>query len=180
MFILASSVCWSLQYLTSALTQEGEGGHLPRLTRSIVLRGGRNTASKHPWRVWGARVVSRPHQFAPAHGGCASQVYAAQAPACSAGELSKAPGVACTSQAYAAQVQVLGCCTKAQTRLGLRFVSFPGPAAQGTRSLARSLSPGGGASCPSPAPPAGFGVRSGSAVSGVPWVSSGSWSLRPS
>ena len=111
---------------------------------------------------------------------CTSQVYAAQAPACSAGELSKAPGVVCSSQAYGAQVQVLGCCTKAQTQLGLRFVSFPGLAAQGTRCLARSLSPGGGTSCPSPTPATGFRVHSGSAVSGVPWVSSGSWSLWPS
>ena len=45
MFILASSVCKSLQYLTSALTQGGEGGHLFRFTCSTVLRGGRNSAN---------------------------------------------------------------------------------------------------------------------------------------
>ena len=44
LFILASSICKSLQYLTSTLTQGGEGGHLFRLTCSIVLQGRRNTA----------------------------------------------------------------------------------------------------------------------------------------
>ena len=38
-FILASSVCKSLQYLTSTLTQGGEGDHLFRVTCSIVLAG---------------------------------------------------------------------------------------------------------------------------------------------
>ena len=37
LFILASSVCWSLQSLISTLTQGGEGGHLFRLTCSVVL-----------------------------------------------------------------------------------------------------------------------------------------------
>ena len=46
-FILASSVCKSLQCLISALTQGGEGGHLFRLTCSVVLWGGRNTANKY-------------------------------------------------------------------------------------------------------------------------------------
>ena len=36
------------------------------------------------------------------------------------------PWVVCTSQVYVAQVQVLGYSTKAQNRLGLRFVPFPG------------------------------------------------------
>ena len=30
----------------------GEGGHLFRLTCSIVLQGGRNTANKYHWHVW--------------------------------------------------------------------------------------------------------------------------------
>ena len=61
MFTLASSVCKSLQYLTSALTQGGKGGHLFRLTCSIVLRGGRNTGNKYHWCVWGVLTVSGPH-----------------------------------------------------------------------------------------------------------------------
>ena len=45
LFILASSVCWSLQFLISDLTQGGEGGHLFRLTCSVVLWEGRNTGN---------------------------------------------------------------------------------------------------------------------------------------
>ena len=38
----------------------GGGGHLSRLTCPVVLWGGRNTASKYHWHVWGARAVSEP------------------------------------------------------------------------------------------------------------------------
>ena len=62
---MASSVCKSLQYLTSALTQGGEGGHLFRLTCSIVLWGGRNTANKYHWWVWGVLAVSGSHWVCP-------------------------------------------------------------------------------------------------------------------
>ena len=47
----------------------GEGGHLFRLTCSTVLRGGRNTANKYHWRVWGVHAVSRPHWVCP-HSRC--------------------------------------------------------------------------------------------------------------
>ena len=53
LFILVSFVCKSLQCLISTLTQEGEGGHLFRLTCSVVLWGGRNTANKYCWHMWG-------------------------------------------------------------------------------------------------------------------------------
>ena len=43
----------------------GEGGHLFRLICSIVLWGGRNTANKYHWHVWGVLAVSRPHQVCP-------------------------------------------------------------------------------------------------------------------
>ena len=52
-------------YLTSALTQGGEGGLLFRLTCSVVLWGGRNTANKYHWHVWGVFAVSRPHLDLP-------------------------------------------------------------------------------------------------------------------
>ena len=42
LFVLASSVCWSLQCLISTLTQEGGGGHFFRLPCSVMLWGGRN------------------------------------------------------------------------------------------------------------------------------------------
>ena len=65
LFILASSVCWSLQCLISTLTQGGGGSHLFRLPCSVMLWGGRGTANKCPWRVWGVRAVSRPHWVCP-------------------------------------------------------------------------------------------------------------------
>ena len=65
LFILASSVCWSLQCLISALTQRGNGGHFFRLTCSVVLWGGRNTAKKHHWHVWGVLAVCQPHWVCP-------------------------------------------------------------------------------------------------------------------
>ena len=59
-FILASSVCKYLRCLISAPTQGGEIGHLFRLPCSVVLWGGRNTANKCHWRVWGVLAVYRP------------------------------------------------------------------------------------------------------------------------
>ena len=44
--VLASSVCWSLQSLISALPQGGSAGHFFRLTCSVVLWGGREAANK--------------------------------------------------------------------------------------------------------------------------------------
>ena len=46
-FVYFGFLCKSLQCLISALTQGGEGGHLLRLTCSVVLWRGRDTANKH-------------------------------------------------------------------------------------------------------------------------------------
>ena len=64
LFIL-TSVCWPLQCLISALTQEGSGGHFFRLTCSVVLWGGRNIENKYHWRVWRVLTVFRPHWVCP-------------------------------------------------------------------------------------------------------------------
>ena len=56
LFILAS-VYWSLQCLISTLTPGGNGGHLFRLTCSVMLWGGKNTANKYYWHVWGVLTV---------------------------------------------------------------------------------------------------------------------------
>ena len=61
LFILASSVCKFLQCLNSILTQGCKGGHLFRLTCSVVLWGRRDTANKHCWHVWGVLGVYGPH-----------------------------------------------------------------------------------------------------------------------
>ena len=58
-------VCKSLQCLISTLTQGGGGGHFFRLTCSVVLWGGRNTANKYHWHLWGVLPVSRPHWVCP-------------------------------------------------------------------------------------------------------------------
>ena len=64
-FILASSVCKSLQCLISTLKQEGESGLLFRLTCWVVLWGGRNTANKSHWCVWGVLTVYGQHWVWP-------------------------------------------------------------------------------------------------------------------
>ena len=61
-FILVSSVSKSLQCLISTLTQKGEGGHLFRPT---LLWGGRNTAHKYHWHVWGMLAVYGPQWVCP-------------------------------------------------------------------------------------------------------------------
>ena len=89
-FILASSFCKSLQCLVVALTQGGEGGHLFRLTCSVVLWGGRNTANKYHWHMWGLLCTVWTTLGLPQlRAGCDFHVYTAQAPDCSARVLSK-------------------------------------------------------------------------------------------
>ena len=90
-FILASSFCKSLQCLVVALTQGGEGGHLFRLTCSVVLWVERDTANKYRWRVWGSgRSVWTTLGLPQLKVACASWAHTAQAPGCSAGARSKA------------------------------------------------------------------------------------------
>ena len=175
LFILASSVCKSLQYLTSALTYGGEGGHLFRLICSIVLREGRNTANKYHWRVWGVLVVYGPQWVCPTHGVCAFPVYTAQAPGCSAGELSKAgPGLRALPRSTLLRFRKLG--TPQRCRLSWACILCPSQvqAVQVTRCLAKALPQFGGASYHLPNPShLVFWVCSGSTVSSVPCASSG-------
>ena len=65
MFILTSSVCKSTQCLIFPLTKEGKGGHLFRLTCSVALWGGGDTANKYHWHLWGVITVYRPHCICP-------------------------------------------------------------------------------------------------------------------
>ena len=93
-FFLAPSDCKSLQCLISTLTQGGKGGHLFRLTCSVVLWGGRNTVNKYHWHAWGVLIVDGPHwvchrQIATAKAVCISWVHTAQAPGFSARVLSQ-------------------------------------------------------------------------------------------
>ena len=64
-FILASSFFKCLQCLFSTLIQGGEGGHLFRLTCSVMLWGGRDSAHKYCWCVWGVLTVYGLHRVCP-------------------------------------------------------------------------------------------------------------------
>ena len=178
LFILASSVFLFLHgnetLLTSALKQGHRGCRLFRLTCSVVLRGGRNTANITG--VCGECLQCLSHTgFAPTHGVCVFMFYTAQALGCSAGELSEAGPELVTSQVYAAQVQVLRYSTKAQTQLGLCFVPFPGPSSSGDQVLGEcSLPRWTGVSHHLSRPRCSVSwVHSRRTVSGVPCVSSG-------
>ena len=135
-FILASSVCWSLQCLISALIQEGKGGHLFRLTCSVMLWGGRITANKYHWHVWGVLAVSRCTGFAPAHGTFTFPVHSSQALGCCAGELSEAGRGLCAlprskgsgSGRSSSCDQVLG--EHSLPRWGVHLITSPVPAAR--------------------------------------------------
>ena len=126
-FILASSVCKSLQCLISTLTQGGEGGHLFRLTCSVVLWGGGHCKQISLVCVGGSSQCMDHIRLAPAHGsGVCFPVYTARAPGCSAGVLSKAnpafmhfPGLNCSgsgSWALRMGTDSVGCAFRALPR----------------------------------------------------------------
>ena len=130
-FVYLASVCWSLQCLISALKQAGGGGLLFRFACSVMLRGGRGTADKCHWRVWG--VLSVPatlglsllasHMLSP------STLLRLQAALQGAGPELRA-------------IPAFGYSTKAQIQLGLCSVPSLARAAQAVRSLTSALSQG--------------------------------------
>ena len=174
LFILASSVCKSLQCLISTLTQGGEGGHLFRLTCSVVLWGGRSPADKSHWRVWGAHSVwatlslpplmacvlslsTLPRFQVALQGNCLKQALGCM----------HFPGISCSGS-------VLGYPTKAQARLGLCFVPFPGLRSFGDQVLGENTLPAGRSVLSPPRPsPSVSRVHRKSTVSDVLCVSSG-------
>ena len=138
LFILASSVCWSLQCLISTLTQGGDGGHFFRLTvQSCCGEGG--TLQTNITGVCGECSQSfSPTRFAPAHGVCSFPVYTIQAPGCFAGELFEAgPGLCALPRSKALRFSFSG--TPQRRRFGWACVLCPSQvrAAQVTRCLAR-------------------------------------------
>ena len=124
LFILASFVCKSLQYLTSTLTQGGEGGHLFRLPYSVVLWD-RGVLQTNITGVCGECSQCLGHTgFAPTHSLCAFPVYTALAPGCSAGELSKAgPGLCALPRSKTPRFRFSG--TPQRHRLGWACVLCP-------------------------------------------------------
>ena len=94
LFILASFVCWSLQCLISALTQEAKVvTYLGSLLQSCCGEGG--TLQRNITGMYGECLQCLGLTgFVPAHGVCAFPVYTSQALGCSAGELSEVgPGL---------------------------------------------------------------------------------------
>ena len=113
--------------------------------------------------------------FFPAHSVCAFSSYTAQAPGCSAGELSKVgPGLQALPRHKPLRFRFSG--TPQRHRLGWACISCPSQvqAAQATRCLTSILSQLGSVSyhLPGPSPSVSW-VHHKSTISGVPCVSSG-------
>ena len=133
--VIASSVCWSLQCLVSALTQRVWWRTLFffcfRLTCSVVLRVGREGCCKQITLAC-ACSASATLGLPPVHGACSLSAHAAQALGCSAGN-HPWPALGCLyfpgpSRSGSGTREVL---RGADSRLGLRFVPFPDPSSSG-------------------------------------------------
>ena len=103
-----------------------------RFAGSVVLWGGRGTADKCHWPVWGALTVFRPHWVCPRSWVCVL----------SPSTLLRLPAALYGVVPVLWAVPVLGYSTKAQTRLGLSFVLSLARAAQAAGSLTSTLSLG--------------------------------------
>ena len=130
--VIASSVCWSLQCLVSALTQRGQWRtlfffFLGSLVQSCCGEGGMlQTNNTGVCSQYLSHTGS-----APAHGACSLPAHTARALGCSAGNNPRPalgcmhlPGPSCSGSGT--RVGLRG-----QTRLGLRFVPFPGLSSSG-------------------------------------------------
>jgi len=134
-------VCKSLQCLISILTQGGEGGHLLGSLFSCAGQGEEHckqislvyVGSAHSeWTTLGLPQLTVHVLFWSAllrlqvalQGNCPKQAL----------HFMHFPGLS---------RQVLGYSTKAQTRLGMHFVPFPGPSSSGDQVLGEHTAPGG-------------------------------------
>ena len=140
LFILVSSVCWSLQCLISALTQGALWWSLFfRLACSVMLWGRRNTAKKYHWHVL---TVIQPHWVCP-H---SQRVYFPSLH-CSDSRLlcrelsDVGPGLHEFPRSELLRFQFLG--TPQRHRIGWAYILHPSQvrAAQVTRCLAHIVSP---------------------------------------
>ena len=140
--LVLSSVYCPLQCLISTLTQGGGSGHFFRLTCSVVLWGGRNTANKYHWHVRGVLTVSRPHWVCPR-----SQRMCFPSLHCSGSRLlcwelsDEGPGLHTLTRSKPLRFRFLG--TPQKCRLGWAFVLCPSQvrAAQVTRCLESTVAP---------------------------------------
>ena len=123
--VIASSVCWSLQCLVSALTQRGRWRTLFFLGSLVQLRCGEGGMLQTNNTGVCSQCLSHTGS-APAHGACSLPAHTAQALGCSARNhlwlalgCLHLPGL--SRSGSGTRVGLRG-----QTRLGLRFVPFPG------------------------------------------------------
>ena len=106
-----------------------------------MLWGGRKTANKYHWRVWGVLAVFQPHWVCPHSRFVCFHGLHFSGSRLLCWELSEAgPGLYALLRSKS-QVQVLRYSTKAQTWLGLRFVPFPGPSSSGDQVLGKHSRP---------------------------------------
>ena len=145
----------------------------PGLPACYPLR--RNSANKCPWHVWGVLAAYGPHWVCPSSRSlCFPRPHSSGSRLLCRGTVQSRPWVSCTSQVHAAQVHVLGYSTKAQTRLDLRFVPFPGLSSSGNEVLGEHTVPGGPCILiTSPVPATQFPGCAERAVSDVLCISSG-------
>ena len=130
--VIASSVCWSLQYLVSTLTQRGRWRtfffFLGSLVQSRCGEGG--TLQTNNTGVC-SQCLSLTGS-APAHGASSLPAHNAQALGCSAGN-HPWPGLSClhfpgpSRSRSGTRVVLRG----ADSQLGLHFVPFPDPSSSG-------------------------------------------------
>ena len=140
MFLLASCVCKSLQCLNFTLTQGGKGGHLFRLTCSVVLWGGCKQISLTCVRS--ARSVQTTLGLPQLTAACAFPAYTAQAPGCSAGHCPKwtlcfmyFPGLSCSGSGS-------WVFHKGTDSVGPAFCGLPRSRSSGDQVLGESTVPG--------------------------------------
>ena len=119
--VIASSVCWSLQCLVSALTQRGWWRTLFfcffffRLTCSVALWGGREGCCKQTTLACArsaSATLGLPTLFTAHAASLPTLLRLYVAPQ---GTIRGQPWAACSSQVQAAQVQALGYSSEAQT-----------------------------------------------------------------
>ena len=144
LFVYFGFLCLQVSSVSNFCPDKGgEGGRLFRLTCSVVLWGGTNTANKYCWCVCGVLTVYGPHWVCPQFTAVLSGSTLLRPQGALQGTVQSRLRIACTCQVYAAQVQVLRYSTRAQTRLGKRFVPFPGPSSSGNQVLGERTVIGG-------------------------------------
>ena len=117
--------------------------YLGSLVHSCCGEGGTRQTKTTP--VFGECLQCLSHTgFAPTHGVCAFLVYTVQAPGCSAGELSKTGhGLCVVPRSKPLMVRFSGTSQRCSVSWACVFCLSQIPAAQVTRCLVSSLSPGG-------------------------------------